>query len=171
MINAVQKEIKTKSPEFARSMAGFALLARPAARRDAVSDYRKAIAWANGIFGSQPVEAGPEAANPAPSIPHPDVARFTHVLGQLYMNQGMTSADADQALSCFKQALEIREARLQPNHPDIASLLEDYAAVLHKKGDEKEAATLDKRAAQIRLHINTEDDKAKNDKDDDSHEN
>jgi hypothetical protein len=46
--------------------------------------------------------------------------------------------------------LKVREKVLPPDHPDVATSLKNYAALLRKTGRESEAASLEERARAIR---------------------
>ncbi len=50
----------------------------------------------------------------------------------------------------YKRALAIWEKALGPEHPDVATALENYAALLRKAGRGEEAAKLEARAKAIR---------------------
>jgi len=64
----------------------------------------------------------------------------------LYNAQGRSS----QAEPFFKRSLAIWEKALGPDHPNVATSLENMAALYRKSGREKEAEALEKRAAAIR---------------------
>ena len=49
----------------------------------------------------------------------------------------------------MKRSLALAEKTLGPNHPDLARILRDYAAVLRKMRHKGEAKKLELRAAQI----------------------
>ncbi len=66
--------------------------------------------------------------------------------GVLYKTQGRY-AEAEPLL---KRALAIREKTLGPEHPRVATTLENYAALLRKTGRTTEAAKLEARAKAIR---------------------
>lgn len=50
----------------------------------------------------------------------------------------------------FTNARSIREKAIGPDHPDVATSLENMAALYRAAKREKEAEELDKRAARIR---------------------
>jgi Tetratricopeptide repeat len=50
----------------------------------------------------------------------------------------------------YQRALAIREKALGPEHPNVATCLENYASLLRKMGRPEEAATLEVRARAIR---------------------
>ncbi|MCZ6624324.1 MAG: tetratricopeptide repeat protein, partial [Deltaproteobacteria bacterium] len=50
----------------------------------------------------------------------------------------------------FKRALTIAEKFLDPEHPNLAKSLEDYALLMRKTNREAEAARLEARAKAIR---------------------
>ena len=96
----------------------------------------------------------------------PDVQRVTHFnnwvvahahlgvlgfagmisLGGLYYTHGQYA----QAETFYKRALAIREKALGPDHPDVATGLENLAALYRATKRDKEAETLEQRAARIR---------------------
>ncbi len=55
-----------------------------------------------------------------------------------------------QAEPLYKRALAIYEEALGPNHPDVATSLENLAALYRASNRGEEAETLEKRAARIR---------------------
>lgn len=57
----------------------------------------------------------------------------------------------------YKQALEIFEKSLGPDHLNVAETLENYALLLRKNGRDKEAGGLDPRAKAIRDKYQQED--------------
>jgi tetratricopeptide (TPR) repeat protein len=65
-------------------------------------------------------------------------------LGRLYSDQGKF----EEAKAEFEKALHIREA-ISANHPDVAVTLNDFAALLHKMGNNAEAEKLEKRSREI----------------------
>ncbi len=156
VLNAMEKDTKTKSTEAARTIAGLASLARKGGWRDAATKLREAITLDNALL--TPLAPAPTPEAPGPPPPHPDVAGYNQLLGTLYANFGSTPADLDQAASYYQQALAQRETQLQPNHPEIAVVLEEYATLQRKRGDDNQAATLEKRAQQIRAKIKSEGD-------------
>jgi hypothetical protein len=156
VLDTMEKDTKTKSIEAARTMAGLASLARKSGWRDASTELRKAIAMDNELL--IPLAPPPTPEAPGPPLPHPDVAGYNQALGNLFANFGSTPADWEQAASYYQQALTQREAQLQPDHPEIAAVLEEYAALQHKRGEDGQAATMEKRAKQIRAKIKSEGD-------------
>ena len=58
--------------------------------------------------------------------------------------------DYTEADSLFRRTLKIREKILEPDHPELARTLEDYATLLRAMGRPQEAATCEARAAAIR---------------------
>jgi len=66
-------------------------------------------------------------------------------VGRLYR-----SRDYDRAVVVAKKALEVAEDKVGPNHPDVATSLENMAALYRKTGREKAAGEFEKRAAAIR---------------------
>jgi hypothetical protein len=54
-----------------------------------------------------------------------------------------------QALSLYERALTIQEVNLGPDHPDLLSLLQQYADLLVKLHDEAKAAQVRARMALI----------------------
>jgi hypothetical protein len=57
----------------------------------------------------------------------------------------------------LKQALEIQERALGPNHSQVAKVLLDYASLLRKQHRGREAAPMEKRAKNIMKVSNRED--------------
>ncbi len=55
-----------------------------------------------------------------------------------------------EAEPLYKRALAVREKELRPDHPFVATSLENYAALLRDVGRNAEADTLDARAKVIR---------------------
>ena len=55
-----------------------------------------------------------------------------------------------QAEPLYKRSLAIREKALGPDHPDVATSLENVAVLYRKTGREKAVEELEKRAAAIR---------------------
>jgi len=72
------------------------------------------------------------------------LASFT--LAGLYDAQGRYA----QAEPLYQQALAIVEKALRPDHPDVARVLENYAALLHKLNRDAEADKMEARAQAIR---------------------
>ncbi len=64
----------------------------------------------------------------------------------MYSSQGQYA----QAEPLYERSLAILEKALGPNHPFVATGLENMATFFRKTGREKEAETLEKRAAAIR---------------------
>jgi tetratricopeptide (TPR) repeat protein len=50
----------------------------------------------------------------------------------------------------YKRALDIDERALGPNHPDVATILNNLAGIYEKTGRSREAQDLRERAAKIR---------------------
>ena len=78
---------------------------------------------------------------------HPEVAVGLTDLGEHFY----VRADYDRARQLFDGALEIRR-RLDPRDPEVASSLNNIAAVLHSSGDAVAALPLLEEALEIRLH-------------------
>ena len=55
-----------------------------------------------------------------------------------------------EAEPLHKRALAIRQKALGPKHPDVATALENYAALLRETGRHTEAVKLEARARAIR---------------------
>ena len=53
----------------------------------------------------------------------------------------------------YQRALSIYEKALGPEHPNVATSLENYAALLRKVGREAEAAGMEARAEAIRAKL------------------
>ncbi len=68
-------------------------------------------------------------------------------LALLYAAQGRYA----EAEPLYKRALAISEKALGPDHPNVATSLENYAAVLRKTGRTSEAANIEARAKTIRV--------------------
>ncbi|MDP3027902.1 MAG: tetratricopeptide repeat protein [Deltaproteobacteria bacterium] len=56
----------------------------------------------------------------------------------------------DRAVVVAKKALQVAEQALGPDHPSVATSLENMAVLYRKTGREKAAEALEKRAAAIR---------------------
>ena len=56
----------------------------------------------------------------------------------------------------FERALAIREKALGPDHPDVATSLENYAAMLREVGRGAEAEEMESRAEAIRAKLSEE---------------
>ena len=67
-------------------------------------------------------------------------------LANIYRDDGRL----EKAEELYKQAMEIREKVLSPDHPSVAAALEDYSILLRKLGRSAEADRLDERARSIR---------------------
>jgi len=74
------------------------------------------------------------------------VARSLNNLALLYDIQGKYA----EAAPLYQRALAIREKALGPDHPDVATALENYAGLLRKTRRESQAAELEARAQAIR---------------------
>ena len=77
---------------------------------------------------------------------HPGVARSLLTLGYRYWRQ----ADLEQAELLYQRALAIQETVLGPQAPEVATTLDDYAALLRQTNRVVEAVTLEQRARAIR---------------------
>ena len=64
----------------------------------------------------------------------------------LYHNQGRYS----EAESLFQRSLAIWEKVLGPEHPDVATSLNNYAQLLRRQGKSDQAASMEARARAIR---------------------
>jgi len=73
------------------------------------------------------------------------VATSLNNLAGLYYTQGQYA----QAEPLYQGALAIREKALGPEHPQVAAVLENYAALLHKLNRDGEADELEARAQAI----------------------
>jgi len=79
----------------------------------------------------------------------PEDPRLTVTLNNLaglYWDRGNYGA----AEPLYERSLAIREKALDPDHPDVAQSLENYAALMRKTGHDDEAVKLERRAATIR---------------------
>ena len=63
------------------------------------------------------------------------------------------AGEYDAAEAALREALAIREPRLPPDHPDIATNLDELGVVLTNKGEYEEAEALYRRALAIRREI------------------
>ena len=70
-----------------------------------------------------------------------------HNLAGLYFEQEQYT----KAEPLYRRALEIREKVLNPNHPDLATSLENYALLLRDMNRAEEAVPLESRAKVIRV--------------------
>ena len=68
---------------------------------------------------------------------------------------GMQAASDYRARSLYARALVIWEKALGPEHPDLATCLENYALCLSKMGRSQEAEPLEARAKAIRAEQNS----------------
>jgi hypothetical protein len=82
-------------------------------------------------------ELGPE---------HPEVVRSLHALAFRYSRQ----REFAKAESLYLRALAIQEKRLAVDAPEVATILDDYAALLKETGRIAEAGELEQRARAIR---------------------
>ena len=82
-------------------------------------------------------ELGPE---------HPELARSLHALAYRYHRQ----AEFATAEPLYARALAIQEKSLGTDAPEVATILDDYAALLRQTGRAVEAAELEQRARAIR---------------------
>ncbi len=75
-------------------------------------------------------------------------SRYRHPnnLAGLYHYQGRYP----EAELLYRRALAIWEKTLGPEHPDVATSLENYAALLRKTGRDAEAARMETRAKKMR---------------------
>ncbi len=74
------------------------------------------------------------------------MAQSLHNLAVLYNAQGKYV----EAEPLYQRALAIREKALGPEHPAVATVLENYAALLHKLNRDAEADKMEARAQAIR---------------------
>jgi tetratricopeptide (TPR) repeat protein len=75
-----------------------------------------------------------------------EAARLLNQAG-LYLDE---RARYDEAAPLYQRALAIGERALGPEHPNVATVLENYAVLLRKIGGEAKAAGMESRAAAIR---------------------
>ncbi len=101
--------------------------------REAVHD-EAMIACLNSTIAGQSL--GPEDLQ---------VAEILRDLADRYAKQEMY----DEAKLLYRRALAIREKALGPEHPDMATTLQDYAALLRKTHQEAEAAEIEDRVRAI----------------------
>ncbi len=73
----------------------------------------------------------------------------TPTLASLYHTQGQYAT----AEPLYQRALAIREQALGPNHPAVATILENLAMLYRKTGRDQEAEPLEKRAQAIRAIV------------------
>ena len=74
------------------------------------------------------------------------MGRDLYNLARLYQDQGRYA----KAKPLYKQALAITEKALGPEHPAVATVLENYAMLLRETGRDTKAANLEARAKAIR---------------------
>lgn len=79
-------------------------------------------------------------------LSHPDVAITLNNLGKLSYEQGKYI----ESESLYKQALAISEKALGPNHPQVATVLENMTELYKKIGNEEQAKKFEERAKKIR---------------------
>jgi tetratricopeptide (TPR) repeat protein len=77
---------------------------------------------------------------------HPNVAQSLNNLADIYGTEGKYA----EAATVYERSLRILENALGPAHPDVASVLLDYAGVLRKTNRTAEAEKLEARAKAIR---------------------
>ncbi len=77
----------------------------------------------------------------------PRLALSLDSLALLYKNQGKYA----EVEPLYQRALAIAEKALGPEHPDVATISESYATLLHETGRSAEAAELEIHAKAIRL--------------------
>jgi tetratricopeptide (TPR) repeat protein len=77
---------------------------------------------------------------------HPAVAAELHLIGALLHDAGQY----EEAVAHYDLALTIREHTFAPDHPEIASTLEDLAITRLAMGDDQEASFLKAKAHAIR---------------------
>lgn len=81
-------------------------------------------------------------------LDHPDNAFILNDLGLLYAGEGKYS-DAE---SLYQRALVIREKALGPEHPDLATSFESYAALLRDTDRRAEAGKMEAQAQIIQTN-------------------
>jgi tetratricopeptide (TPR) repeat protein len=74
------------------------------------------------------------------------VATSLDNLANLYYAQGKYA----EAEPLYQRALGIREKALGPEHPNVATVLENYAVLLRQTGRESHATEMEARAKAIR---------------------
>ena len=74
------------------------------------------------------------------------MAQSLNNLASLYDAQGKYA----QAEPLYQRSLAIYEKALGPDHPDVATVLENYSLLLRKIGREAETTEMSSRAAAIR---------------------
>jgi len=79
-------------------------------------------------------------------IYHPDVAISLNNLGKQYYEQGKYI----ESEGFYKHALAFFEKALGPNHPQVATVLENMTELYKKMGNEEEAKKFEERAKKIR---------------------
>jgi hypothetical protein len=62
----------------------------------------------------------------------------------------------ERARPYVARTVEIWESSLGPEHPQVMSVMQDYADILHRLGDEEEAQRVDARVAAIQTKAGTE---------------
>jgi hypothetical protein len=67
-----------------------------------------------------------------------------------------TMGDMERALPLVARTAEIWEKALGPEHPQVVSVLEDHADLLHRLGKEDEAEEVAARVAAIREKLEAE---------------
>ncbi len=86
-----------------------------------------------------------------PSYPSfcPDDRDAAVILDNLALSYGAQGRYVE-AEPLFRRALAIRKQALGPNHPDVATSLENYASLLWETGRGARAASMEARATAIR---------------------
>ena len=87
-----------------------------------------------------------EAVELLPRRYNEQLADYLNAAGLAYNKAGRYS----EAEPLYKRSLQIMERVLGPDHPNVATVLENYADLLQKMDREKEAAELEARAKSIR---------------------
>ena len=85
-------------------------------------------------------------------LAHPHMTTSLKNLVLIYDAEGRY----DEAGSLYKRVIAIFEKRLGPDHPEVATTLENYAALLRKTNRAAEAAELEARARAIRAKYSHE---------------
>ena len=74
-------------------------------------------------------------------------AAYTVTLSGLLQSQGRL----EEAVPFYERSLTILEKALGPEHPDVATILEDYASLLRQTSRSDEAERMEARAKAIRV--------------------
>lgn len=114
-----------QSPAFLAPFGSLAEVRHRLRRPDAEATAREHLRLSLLVFGAD----------------HPEAAVSWHSLG-LMLGERDEPASSEEAVGCFRAALAIRRARLQPDHSSLRATLASLVQVLHRLGRDEEALPL-----------------------------